>query len=58
MLVLSTLVATGTEQVICLVAKFLHSFVTHASFVQAYEVDNFMLRNGNTLYHWYAIIIS
>jgi hypothetical protein len=45
------------EQIVCLVAKFLHSFVMHASLVEAHEVDNFVLRNGATLYPWYAIII-
>ncbi|KAG0707722.1 hypothetical protein DFH29DRAFT_594927 [Suillus ampliporus] len=59
MLVLSTLVATGMEQVVCLIAKFLHSFITHASLLEAHEVDNFVLRNGSTLYpciwHFYGI---
>ncbi|KAG1756739.1 uncharacterized protein EDB91DRAFT_1332497 [Suillus paluster] len=59
MLVLSTLVATGMEQVICLIAKFLHSFIMHASLLEAHEVDNFVLRNESTLYpciwHFYGI---
>ncbi|KAG1827253.1 uncharacterized protein BJ212DRAFT_1256361 [Suillus subaureus] len=58
-LVLSTLVTTGTEQVVCLIAKFLHSFIMHASLLEAHEVDNFVLRNGSTLYsciwHFYGI---
>ncbi|OAX44683.1 hypothetical protein K503DRAFT_196614 [Rhizopogon vinicolor AM-OR11-026] len=59
MLVLSTLVATGMEHIVCLIAKFLHSFVMHASLVEAHEVDNFVLRNGDTLYpciwHFYGV---
>ncbi|KAG1753463.1 hypothetical protein EDB19DRAFT_1903124 [Suillus lakei] len=59
MLVLSTLVATGMEQIICLIAKFLHSFIMHTSLLEAHEVDNFVLRNGSTLYpciwHFYGI---
>lgn len=54
MLVLSTLVATGMENVVCLIAKFLHSFIMHASLLEAHEVDNFVFRNGSTLYPWYA----
>jgi hypothetical protein len=54
MLVLSNLVATGMEQVVCLIAKFLHSFIMHTSLLEAHEVDNFVLRNGSTLYPWYA----
>ncbi|KAG1772712.1 hypothetical protein EDD22DRAFT_947279 [Suillus occidentalis] len=46
MLVLSTLVATGMENVVCLIAKFLHSFIMHASLLEAHEVDNFVFRNG------------
>ncbi|KAG1891051.1 hypothetical protein F4604DRAFT_1566337 [Suillus subluteus] len=59
MLALGTLVATGMEPVICLIAKFLHSFIMHASLLEAHEVDNFVLRNGSTLYpciwHFYGI---
>ncbi|KAG1782540.1 hypothetical protein EV702DRAFT_387062 [Suillus placidus] len=59
MLVLSTLVATGMGQVVCVIAKFLHSFIMHASLLEAHEVDNFVLRNGSTLYpciwHFYGI---
>jgi hypothetical protein len=59
MLVLSNLVATGMEQVVCLIAKFLHSFIMHTSLLEAHEVDNFVLRNGSTLYpciwHFYGI---
>ncbi|KAG2034905.1 hypothetical protein BDR03DRAFT_900655 [Suillus americanus] len=59
MLTLSTLVATGMEQVICHIAKFLHSFIMHASLLETHEVDNFVLRNGSTIYpciwHFYGI---
>lgn len=59
MLVLSTLVATGMENVVCLIAKFLHSFIMHSSLLEAHEVDNFVFRNGSTLYpciwHFYGI---
>jgi len=58
MLALSSLVTTGMEEAVCLIAKFLHSFIMHASLVEAHEVDNFVLRNGNTLYPWYANIIT
>ncbi|KAG2078289.1 hypothetical protein BDR04DRAFT_1131999 [Suillus decipiens] len=50
MLVLTTLVAIGMEQVVCLIAKFLHSFIMHTSLLEAHEVDNFVLRNESTLY--------
>ncbi|OBZ75571.1 hypothetical protein A0H81_04216 [Grifola frondosa] len=52
-------VETQCEDVCCLVAKFLNTFMNEAPFVEAYEVDNFILRNGPTLcacmWQFYAI---
>ncbi|KIJ69367.1 hypothetical protein HYDPIDRAFT_36436 [Hydnomerulius pinastri MD-312] len=47
--VLDKFVASGNEEVSCIVAQFLHSFMLHASLLESYEVDNFVLRNGDTL---------
>ncbi|KAI8998560.1 hypothetical protein BD414DRAFT_519687 [Trametes punicea] len=42
-------VETGLDEVSRLVAKFLDAFMHHAPFVESYEVDNFILRNGLSL---------
>jgi hypothetical protein len=47
-------VAVNVEVVTCFVAKFLNKFVTDASLLEHYEVDNFILRNGRVLCAWYA----
>ncbi|KAH9951250.1 hypothetical protein B0H21DRAFT_272251 [Amylocystis lapponica] len=56
---LKSYVETEVEEVSCLAAKFLNAFVNDAAFVESYEVDNFILRNGSTLctcmWQFYAI---
>ncbi|KAJ7632645.1 hypothetical protein FB45DRAFT_913016 [Roridomyces roridus] len=42
-------VGSKGDDVICLVAKFLHTFLHDCPFLQSYEVDNFILRNGPML---------
>ncbi|GBE81969.1 hypothetical protein SCP_0403450 [Sparassis crispa] len=52
-------VQTEIHDVSCLVAKFLNAFLNEAAFVESYEVDNFILRNGPMLctcmWQFYAI---
>ncbi|KIL00116.1 hypothetical protein PAXRUDRAFT_821994 [Paxillus rubicundulus Ve08.2h10] len=59
MRILDKYVASGSEQVTCIVAKFLHSLMLHASLLESYEIDNFVLRNGSPLcaciWQFYAI---
>lgn len=45
-------IETGSEDVACIAAKFFDSFMHHAPFVESYEVDNFILRNGYSLCTW------
>ena len=45
-------VETGSDEVSCLAAKFFDAFMHHAPFVESYEVDNFVLRNGSSLCIW------
>jgi hypothetical protein len=40
---------TKDDEVTSLIAKFFNSFVTDSPFMEAYEVDNFVLRNGRAL---------
>ncbi|KAJ6630829.1 hypothetical protein B0H10DRAFT_1938967 [Mycena sp. CBHHK59/15] len=40
------------EDVSCLIAKFLNTFLNDSPFLQSYEVDNFVLRNGRMLAQW------
>ncbi|KAI0780831.1 hypothetical protein BD413DRAFT_500442 [Trametes elegans] len=42
-------VETGLDEVSCLAAKFFDAFMHHAPFLEPYEVDNFILRNGQSL---------
>ncbi|KAH9946036.1 uncharacterized protein BXZ73DRAFT_86240 [Epithele typhae] len=46
---LRTYVETGLQEVSCVAAKFLDAFMHHATLVESYEVDNFVLRNGSSL---------
>lgn len=50
--VLKSYVELEVDEVSCLTAKFLNAFVNNAPFVESYEVDNFILRNGATLCTW------
>ena len=45
-------VQANIEDVSCLIAKFLNTFVTDSSLLEPYEVDNFILRNGRALSAW------
>ena len=51
---LQTYVETGSDEVACVTAKFLDAFMHHASLVESFEVDNFVLRNGSSLCTWYV----
>ena len=46
------------EDVSCLTAKFLNMFLTESPFLEAFEVDNFILRNGKVLASWYVLRCS
>ncbi|KAF8077923.1 hypothetical protein FPV67DRAFT_1403007 [Lyophyllum atratum] len=41
--------AANIEDITCLVAKFLYLFLTDSPYLEPYEVDNFILRNGRLL---------
>jgi hypothetical protein len=45
-------VDANVEDVTCLIAKFLNLFISDSPFLEPYEVDNFILRNGRTLCMW------
>lgn len=51
---LCSYVETGLDQVSCIAAKFLDAYMHQAHLVEAYEVDNFILRNGSSLCTWYG----
>ncbi|KAF8636667.1 hypothetical protein AX17_003473 [Amanita inopinata Kibby_2008] len=38
-----------TDEISCVIAKFFNAFVMDSPFLEAYEVDNFILRNGTVL---------
>lgn len=40
---------SAVEEVLCLTAKFLNTFLMDSPFLEPYEVDNFILRNGKFL---------
>ena len=42
------------EDVSCLTAKFLNMFLTESPFLEPFEVDNFILRNGKVLASWFV----
>jgi hypothetical protein len=42
------------EDVTCHVAKFLNMFLTESPFLEAFEIDNFILRNGKIIASWYV----
>lgn len=41
-----------------MIARFLHVLFTSPSFIEAHEMDNFILRNEYLLSHWYAMALS
>lgn len=46
-------VSARVDDVTCLAAKFLNTFLNGDSpFLQSYEIDNFVLRNGEMLAQW------
>ncbi|KIK57795.1 hypothetical protein GYMLUDRAFT_228917 [Collybiopsis luxurians FD-317 M1] len=47
--VLATYAAAGIDDVTCLIAKFLNTFLTDSPSLESYEIDNFILRNGEML---------
>jgi hypothetical protein len=51
-IVLEQYVTARVEDVSCLAAKFLNTFLNDSPFLEAYEVDNFVLRNGRMLAQW------
>ncbi|KAG1715706.1 hypothetical protein ID866_1469 [Astraeus odoratus] len=48
-LTLNDYIQCGCEELAGLAAQFLHFLMTSSSFLEAYEIDNFILRNGKTL---------
>ncbi|KAH0583846.1 hypothetical protein H2248_009444 [Termitomyces sp. 'cryptogamus'] len=54
MVALDHYMTAESEDVSCLVGKFLYLFLTGSSYMETYEVDNFILRNGRCLanYAW------
>ncbi|KAJ7774854.1 hypothetical protein B0H16DRAFT_1508657 [Mycena metata] len=49
MRVLEEYVTARVDDVSCLTAKFLNTFLNDSPFLESYEVDNFVLRNGRML---------
>ncbi|KAJ7285806.1 hypothetical protein C8J57DRAFT_1431486 [Mycena rebaudengoi] len=49
--VLEQYITTPVEDVSCLIAKFLNSFLNDSPYLESHEVDNFVLRNGRMLAH-------
>lgn len=46
--------AINDDEVSSLVAKFLNLFLNDSAFLEPYEVDNFILRNGRFMAAWYV----
>lgn len=42
----------SSDDISCVIAKFLHMFLTESPLLEPYEVDNFILRNGRLLSVW------
>jgi hypothetical protein len=57
MIALESYVGVNVDEVSCLIAKFLNLFVTDSHFLEPYEVDNFILRNGRAVSAWYEHIV-
>ena len=43
---------SDVEDVCCLTAKFFNMFLTESPFLEVFEADNFILRNGKVLASW------
>lgn len=52
MLTLDEYFRYNNEEIVGLAAKFLHSFMLNSPYLEAFEVDNFVLRNAKTLCTW------
>jgi len=55
MSVLERYIDANVDEVTRLVAKFLNMVVNDSPYLESYEVDNFILRNGRTLCAWYVV---
>ena len=47
--------ALNVDDVSCLIAKFLSLYLMDSPYLEPYEVDNFILRNGRFLAFWYVV---
>lgn len=45
---------SNVDDVVALVAKFLNIFIMDSPFLEGFEVDNFILRNGKLVSLWYG----
>lgn len=52
MVALDHYMSADSEDVSCLVGKFLYLFIMYSPHLETYEVDNFILRNGPCLANW------
>ena len=52
---LSAYIESTLYDVHFLIAQFLCSFINDATFVESYEVDNFILRNSQFMTKWYGL---
>jgi len=43
---------SNVDDVTCLLAKFLNMFLTESPFLESFEADNFILRNGKFVASW------
>jgi hypothetical protein len=50
--------ALDIDDVSCLIAKFLSLYLTDSPYLEPYEVDNFILRNGRFLARWCVAIFD
>ncbi|KAG5220464.1 Protein kinase delta type [Salix suchowensis] len=50
--VLDAYIATDIDELSSYIIKFLHAFLTESPLLESYEVDNFVLRNGQVLCRW------
>lgn len=47
-------IQSDVEEVVCLTAKFINLFLTDTPFLESFEIDNFVLRNGRLIALWYV----
>lgn len=52
MVALRTYLNIAVDDVSCMIAKFFHMFLFESPLLESYEVDNFILRNGDMLHTW------